>query len=169
MTQLRPELSPESGRFLYMEHATRHLTRTFIIATSACAFALGAANAYAADNEASTEATESQVWVYQKTAVSENPAVIRVDEPLPQLILPLNTEFSVTDVQSRTLTTSADYETNPDLTEFDLVEDSPIFIGVHNDSEFESRDALRERAGYNKSLNADPMRSVAGAGLLTTF
>lgn len=168
--------------------------RHVICLTTACAFALGAAQAYANDAPNNSvapasvsaspvaltpTATESRIWMYEKTAVSENPpiarayhpsvTVVRADEPLPQLVVPLNIDMRMTSRSVPDLNDKQAYERDVSLREIDLIEDSPLFIGAQGATEFDTRDAMKTRAAYPKSIEIDPLYTLAGAGVETSF
>ena len=154
-----------------MTHSTTNLTKALIFSATAGLLALGAASAYAIDDAARdvADAPQGQVWVHEKTAVSENPPIIRIVEPLPELVVPMNTDFRV---DARSTPIQADVQTyarDTDLREFDLVEDSPLFIGAKGATEFDTRDAQTDSGSYPRTMDIDPLYTVAGAGLSTSF
>lgn len=160
---------------------TNHSTlRLITLSSVACLLALGAGKAYAQDASAlSVNAPISKVWIHSKTAISDNPSlirqsdislnVVRADEPLPDVIIPLNTSVSVTDAADINLDARSSYETNSRITDFDLVEDSPIFIGASSASEFDTMEATQTRGAYPEATFVEPLYTVAGAGVKTTF
>ncbi|MGB6231695.1 MAG: hypothetical protein WBF53_16380 [Litorimonas sp.] len=146
----------------------RPTIKTLILATTAAAFALGAANAYAAD-------AESRIWIHDKTAVSENPpvlsaTVIRVDEDLPEMVAPLNTDMRMGTVEDAPrLQDERAFTRETDLRNIDLVDDSAIFIGGQGPSEFDTRDARFDSGSYPEYMGVEPLFPVAGAGVSTSF
>ncbi|MGB3457618.1 MAG: hypothetical protein WBA35_14760 [Litorimonas sp.] len=166
-----------------MTHSTlpRTLFKTVAFATTACAFALGAAQAYASDGDhvLVDQTEQTRTWHYTKTAVSQNPPVlgaetqtqlrvVRVDEALPDVVVPLDVDFTPqTDKAVRVQQERYAFET--DMRRFDLVEDSPVFIGAQGQSEFDTIEARRDSAAIPGSMTVDPLVAVAGAGLATNF
>ncbi len=153
-----------------MEHTTLTLTRTLIIATAASALTLGASQAHASDNANMLNANEAQVWVYEKVAVSDTPKVIRHYEALPELVVPLNTDMQMNGLaDAHMIHRSSEFKSDTDLRNFDLVEDSPVFIGTSGQTEFDTLDAQRDSGAYPEALGVDPLYTVAGAGVSTSF
>ena len=148
-------------------------TKTLLFAATSTALLLGAAQAYAAENVLVVDDGQQRMWVYDKAApqVSELPAAetatLRRTEPLPDMIVPLNTDTQIRTESVRDLGERARYDSE-DLRSIDLVPDSPFFIGGQS-SEFDTLEAQRQRAGYDRTLDVDPLVPVAGAGLLTNF
>ena len=151
----------------------RTATKTTLFAALSTLLALGAANAYAAENTLVLDTGEQRMWQYEKTAVTEEGAlemrgvVVRRDE-LPELIVPLNTNALITAEDTPNLATPVRYSRD-DLRQFDITGDDPVFIGSQGVSEFDTLDAQRERAAYPNQLGVDPLTPVAGAGLATSF
>ena len=148
-------------------------TKTLIFAATSTALLLGAAQAYAAENVLVADDGQSRMWIYDKAAprVSElepTPARIRVTEDLPELIVPLNTDIRVDTRDAADLSRERMRYDSDDLRNIDLVPDSPFFIGGQS-SEFDTLEAQRARAGYDRTLGVDPLVPVAGAGFLTEF
>lgn len=152
-----------------MKHWNRNIVRTALTATTACAFAFGAAQAYASDTASQAKSAESRIWIEAKTAVSHAPTVIQIDEPLPQTIVPLNTDVKIQSTETGKFDQSISFEDNLDFRNFDLIEDNLLFVGAAKDPEFDTLEARREQASYPKSLNVDPLIPLAGAGLATDF
>jgi len=159
-----------SERFFYMTHSIRNLTKALIFTAAACALALAASSAYAAESEDNPSVSpEAQVWVYEKAAVSENPSIIRINAPSSFAIVPLEIDFNVTNNAMSLPNTAHRYGSNVDLRDFDLVEDSPLFIGARGASEFDTRDAQHDTGAYPETLGVTPLYTVAGAGVSTSF
>jgi hypothetical protein len=154
-----------------MKHETRILTKTLLFTLTASAFAFGAATAYANETLNDVPAqVDAKVRIYQKAVVSKAPALIRVDEPLPPVIVPLNTDYSPADIEMTPLTQiDQTYKSEAELTDLDLVEDNPIFVGTAGASEFDTLDAQREMGAYPEQMDVDPLFTVAGAGVRTQF
>ena len=149
-------------------------TKNTLLATLTAILALGAAQAYAADNVLIHDDGESRAWRFDKTAVTtqsaiDTPTVMRRVEDAPDLIVPLNTDIDMRAVPTSSLARPASYGTRTDLTDFDIVDDETLFIGAQGRSEFDTLDAQRDRAAFPDNLNVDPMVPVAGAGLATAF
>ncbi len=148
-------------------------TKTFLFAATSSVLLLGAAQAYAAENVLTVDDGEQRVWVFDKATpqVSELPTkrttVLRRTEPLPELIVPLNTKTELRAQSVRDLNSEKRYD-EQDLRSIDLVPDSPIFIGGQS-SEFDTLEAQRLRGGYDRTLDINPLVPVAGAGLQTNF
>lgn len=148
-------------------------TKTFLFAATSSVLLLGAAQAYAAENVLTVDDGEQRVWVFDKATpqVSELPTkrttVLRRTEPLPDLIVPLNTQTELRAQSVRDLNSEKRYD-EQDLRSIDLVPDSPIFIGGQS-SEFDTLEAQRLRGGYDRTLDINPLVPVAGAGLQTNF
>jgi hypothetical protein len=152
-----------------MKHTHRNLTKALIFTTAICAIALPSTTAMANDGSSQTSHEEAQTWTYKKTAVSPHATVIRVEEIIPQMIVPLNTNFAPAQQGGTFVSEANDYDQETDLSEFDLVEDSPIFIGAKGASEYDTRDAQYDTGAYPKTLGIDPLYTVAGAGVATSF
>ena len=152
-----------------MENATLQKTQTALFSAAAVLFAFGASEAYASDQAQKTDPVSS-IKVYEKTAVSSNPPLIRKDVIPPRPVIELNTQLSPkVDGDTKVQFTQARYDTKQDLREFDLVEDSPVFIGARGVDELDTLEAKRESGSYPQSLNVDPLFTVAGAGVATSF
>ena len=107
---------------------------------------------------------------YEKVAITETPAIIRKEIVPPRPVVQLNTEVqSEVDKDAKLQTVQAGYKPAPDLRKFDLVEDSPLFIGAPGVDQYDTLDAQRESGRYPQSLNVDPLFTVAGAGVATSF
>ena len=154
-------------------------TKTAIVAALSTAFALGAAQAYAAESEnvLVVDNGQERVWVFDKAGVTNAAAfetapaqrsVIRNIEDLPELVVPLNTTTEIRAIDAASLRRAPRYS-GTDLRDFDLVEDSPVFIGSSGGSEFDTRDAQRARAGFPDNIDIEPMVPVAGAGINSRF
>lgn len=137
---------------------------------------MGAANAYAADAMQEVrvaDAADSRIWTYQKTAVSEAPPVLRtvvkITEPLPDVVVPLNSNFEIAETGTVSLDNAPAYDMNADLRNFDLVEDSPVFIGARGPTEFDTLEARRDSGAFPDTLGVNPFFTVAGAGVATSF
>jgi hypothetical protein len=93
-----------------------------------------------------------------------------MDEPLPPVIVTLNMDADPADIEATPLKQiSIDYKSNADLTDLDLIEDNPIFVGTAGASEYDTLDAQRETGAYPEQMGVDPLFTVAGAGLRTQF
>ena len=169
----RPELFTRFGRFFYMQQTNNNRIKTLILTTATCALALFPAAANGNDKQtADTHGTaqgDAQVWIYEKTAVTERASFIRIEETPPQLVVPLNTRFDLVNKTTTLRTVSRDYNQDVDLREFDLIEDSPIFIGAKGASEYDTHDAQYDTGSFPKTLDIDPLYTVAGAGVSTSF
>lgn len=155
--------------FFCMTHSNSQKAQTALIGALALVFALAASQAYAADSGEEPVPT-SKVTVYEKVAITETPALIRKEQIPPRPVIKLNTTTVDPDEDKRPLKVQlARYERNQDLRKFDLVEDSPVFIGAPGVNEYDTLEAQRESARYPQTLNVDPLFTVAGAGVATSF
>ena len=150
-------------------------TKTALLAAISSILALGAANAYADDNRLVLDNGQSKAWIYTKSAVTPDAAftgarVVVRDTELPELVVPLNTDFGITAVDAPDLAQPVRYSRG-DMRRFDITarDDDPLFIGSNGVSEFDTLDAQRQRAAYPTQLGVDPLTPVAGAGLATAF
>lgn len=150
-------------------------TKTTLIAALSAALALGAANAYAADdNRLVSDTGVSKTWHYDKTAVTEEAALdvratTRRVEDYPTLVVPLNTRTTIATKPAAELGSAPRFDTTIDMRSINLVDDETVFVGGTSDPDFDSLDAQRARAGYSNNLGVDPLTPVAGAGLATSF
>ena len=152
-----------------MTHSNTQKTKTALFGAVAVIFALGATQAYAADP---VRASIAKVTTYEKVAVSETPTIIRKEIVPPHPVVRLDTTIESdvnSDADTKLQTLQAAYTSADDLREFDLVEDSPLFIGVPGVDQHDTLDAQRESGRYPQSLNVDPLFTVAGAGVATSF
>ncbi|WP_189497929.1 hypothetical protein [Algimonas arctica] len=156
-----------------MEHTNNKWIKALIFTTATCALALSPAVANGNDKQSADthEVTQgdAQIWIYEKKAVTERAQLIRIDETQPHLVMPLNTRFDLVDTTTTLRTGSRDYSQGVDLRTFDLIEDSPIFIGAKGASEFDTRDAQYDTGGFPKTFDIDPLYTIAGAGVSTSF
>lgn len=158
------------GRLYSMIQTHKTLTQALILTSlTTCVLLLGAHSASANDGASSTLSQSGQVFVHQKSALSEAPAVIRVHEPLPALIMPMNTDFKAAVDETEFETAVDNQQRATDLRDFDLIEDSPLFIGAKGATEYDTRDAQYDTGSFPKTLDIDPLYTVAGAGVSTSF
>lgn len=153
-----------------MEHTRLTLARTFILAMAASAFTFGASQAHASDTTSIVNETEGKIWVHEKAAVSETPRFVRNYKAVPKLIVPLNTDIQMNaSSEAKMIYKSNSFSSDIDLSNFDLVEDSPVFIGTSGQTEFDTRDAQRDSGAYPETMDVNPLYTVAGAGVSTSF
>lgn len=137
-------------------------------------FALAAGSAYAADKPSENRRVmtdgQQRVWIYTKSDVSAGTSLLLAQTDVPNVIVPLNTDYKVRGENAATLKRPlAEEQDAMNFTRLDLVEDNPIFIGAYQGTEFDTLEALRNRAAMPTNLNVDPMLPVAGAGVKTAF
>ncbi|MGJ8558866.1 MAG: hypothetical protein ACSHX3_01380 [Litorimonas sp.] len=152
-----------------MKHTNKPLTKALVFTTMTCALAFSAAAASGNNGTSLTSQKEVQVWTYEKTAITKRAKVIRIDDPLPQLIVPLNTKLDLAYTDATFVKAPTNYDQQIDLREFDLIEESPLFIGAKGATEYDTRDARRDTGSFPKTLDVDPLYTVAGAGVSTSF
>lgn len=138
-------------------------------------FAMAAGSAYAADKPAENTLIKKdgqhRIWAYTKKDVSAGTGLLLAQTDMPNVIVPLNTDYIVGGQDAVTLQQRplAEKRDAMNFTRLDLVEDNPIFIGAYQRTEFDTLEALRNRAAMPTNLNVDPMLPVAGAGVKTAF
>ena len=154
-----------------MTHSNSQRTKTALFGAVAVIFALGATQAYAADpDDDQAPIAIAKVTTYEKVAVSASPSIIRKEIVPPRPVIQLDTKVqSEVDKDAKLQTVQAGYKPALDLREFDLVEDSPLFIGAPGVDQYDTLDAQRESGRYPQTLNVDPLFTVAGAGVATSF
>lgn len=156
-----------------MTHSNSQRTKTALFGAAAVIFALGATQAYAADpDDGQAPIAIAKVTTYEKVAVTETPSILRKEIVPPRPVIQLDTTVKSevnSDADAKLKTVQAVYTSADDLREFDLVEDSPLFIGAPGVDQYDTLDAQRESGRYPQSLNVDPLFTVAGAGVATSF
>lgn len=88
---------------------------------------------------------------------------------LPAQIVNMSTDVTVEPNTQNVAITPETQVTKLDLTEMDLVEDNPVFVGAYDKTEFDTIDAQRSMAGMPENLDADPLIPIGAVGIETDF
>lgn len=154
-----------------MNYPFKFLAKPILYSAVACILALGAAQAYASENTVIPNQHESHsVETESENMTAESTVTGQSDKDDDKIIIQYESILVMPNANKTvTIVTKPQKRTNFDMRNFDLIEDNPLFVGAVPVSEFDKRQYRLDAGSYPKSLNVDPLVSVAGAGISTSF